>query len=104
MSEPCAGTGPWHGARCSFQGFQVQGFCLYFLYEAGGSQSVAKDALRTQGTRARCLLVSLSSPKLFPMGDLWWQMGKVKSGDFLLQPPPRIFLHSMGTRAAAGLA
>lgn len=25
MSEPCAGTGLWHGAGCSFQGFQVQG-------------------------------------------------------------------------------
>jgi hypothetical protein len=103
MSEPCAGTGPWHGAGCSFQGFQVQGasVCISCVRQ-GAARVLPRLPWRTQSIRTRCLLASSSSPTPFPMGELWWHMGKAKSGDFLLQSPPRIFLHSMEQKLQLG--
>lgn len=91
-------------SRLLLSGFpSAGGFCFYFLCEAaGGSQSVAKAALEDTRHQSQVLAGVFVLTNTISQGVLWWHIGRAKSGNFLLQSPPRIFLHSMGTNAAAG--
>lgn len=104
ISEPCAGTGPHMELAAPFRVSKCRGFCLYSSVRQEAARVLPRLPLKTQGTRDRSLPESAPSPVPFPEGELWWQVGKAKSGDFLLQSLPMAILHSRGAKAAAGPA